>query len=280
MITSGRSEVTKLSILNKVRKTLASNELKNAIAWDDHKIDELIKNVEECWSPVKVQRADKKARGKLNWKLRFKPLPLTNNQKRGHGSGAEVVLERKIADAFDGMNCVWNQMPVASGLLERAGNIDKEKEEPRRAIDLVYRPERANGRYEFLELKVPRKSGSPDSLYSAAIEVFEYGLLYLFSRKNRDGLGYKAGDSYKVLDATHIALRVLAQPEYFKQLHADDNFPFDAVNRALDDYLKRHSGIFSDLTMDIGAESFLCNENDDPEKIRSTFIAKKPIECK
>ena len=163
----------KPSILNGVRDVLGAPGDRKAVPKNGLQVDTLIKCIEQ-------DRSD--SRGKSNWRLRYQPL----DDPSKHKPDSEVRLERAIAAAFDGMNCLWNQMPTASGLLARANREDKGKEEPRRAVDLVYKPAEPEGRYEFLELKVQRKNGAQDSLHYAIKELFEYGLLYLFSRKNRE----------------------------------------------------------------------------------------------
>ena len=123
------------------------------------------------------------------------------------GSKLEVTLERRI------VGCQWpdsvrwfNQVPVASGLV----NSVRDK---KRAIDLVHLSKMNNGQYEFIELKVAQKSGGTPLL--AAMEILQYGALYIFSRKNASKLGYDI-DKKVLLKARDIKLVVLAPATYYK----------------------------------------------------------------
>lgn len=265
--------MTKPSILNGVRDVLGAPGDCKALPKNGLQVDTLIKCIEQNWSR-------KKSRGKSNWHLRHQPLKDPNK----HKPDSEVRLERAIAAAFDGnncpkncpknclKNCLWNQMPTASGLLARPNSEDKGKEEPRRAVDLVYKPAEPVGRYEFLELKVQRMNGTQDSLHYAIKELFEYGLLYLFSRKNREVLGY-SGEAYKVLDASHIGLRVIAPPTYYEKFDPEDESLCKEVNDALKTYLM--SGVIQGLTMDIGLDEISCKATDSPQTIRDAFVNKQ-----
>lgn len=238
--------MTCISILKGVSKMIRPNNGKDNYNFN---VESLIAIIEKNWS-------HEASRGRKNWELR--PLSLTKNMEEGkHGKGSETLLERKIVKAFDEATpqkrVLWNQMPVGSGLLKLpekekrdtdCGRLDK-----RRAIDLVYKV--ASRHYEFLELKVTRNDGSKDSLKDAALEILAYGLLYLFSRKNKSDLGYD-GPRYEVLDASHIGLRVVAQRGYFEnQKRSHKDFPVDAVNAALKTYIDGMP-VFNGLKMDFG----------------------------
>lgn len=246
--------MTKPSILNGVRDVLGAPGDRKALPKNGLQIDTLIECIEQDWS-------HRESRGKKNWHLRHQAL----NDSSKHKPDSEVRLERAIAAAFDGMNCLWNQMPTASGLLAKG-------EESKRAVDLVYKPAEPIGRYEFLELKVQRMNGAQDGLHYAIKELFEYGLLYLFSRKNREVLGY-SGKAYKVLEASHISLRVIAPPSYYEKVDPEDESLCKEVNDALKRYLM--SGDIQDLTMDIGLDEISCEATDSPKAIRDAFVNKK-----
>lgn len=112
----------------------------------------------------------------------------------------EVGLERALVAACQqfGRKDWWNQVPVASGLLN--GSAGK-----RRAIDLVHR--RGPTAYDLVELKL--KSDTP--IY-AAVEILQYGFLWLLSRQAKDKLGYIKPS---LLDADDIGLSVLAPTPFY-----------------------------------------------------------------
>jgi hypothetical protein len=94
-----------------------------------------------------------------------------------------------------------NMVPVASGVLP-------DVEEGGRRIDLVHRCDPAW--YEFVELKLGANCNTP---LHAAIEILGYGLIYLFSRRNRNALGYD--ESNALLSARRIDLKALAPNESY-----------------------------------------------------------------
>lgn len=121
-----------------------------------------------------------------------------NNEIADKNNSREVFLERLIINTQVGTDWV-NQVPVASGLTSEGGG--------RRAIDLVHRGEK--DWYEFIELKVDHRGGSP---LFAAMEILQYGVLYIFSRENAQKLGY---EGVELLKAKGIHLRVLAPADYY-----------------------------------------------------------------
>ena len=127
-----------------------------------------------------------------NWRWEPNPEIADKNKSR------EVFLERLIIKTQVGADWV-NQVPVASGLTSRAGG--------RRAIDLVHRGE--NDWYELIELKVDHGGGTP---LFAAMEILQYGVLYIFSREKAQELGY---EGIELLKAKGINLRVLAPADYY-----------------------------------------------------------------
>jgi len=131
----------------------------------------------------------------------------------------EVVLERWIVRTTG--NDWVNQVPVASGLTRSAGG--------RRAIDLVHRC--GNGWHDFIELKVDKGGGTP---LFAAMEILQYGVLYIFSRENARALGYQETDK-ELLRATGIHLKVLAPATYFKEY--DLSWLETRINSGLSDFL-------------------------------------------
>lgn len=234
------------SILNNVRGALEQNP---------PDIEFAISRIHENWSK-------KPSRSSQNWRSKVIPLQTGSGYKSSpKWEHSEVLIERSIVEACsDRLNadphclCLWNQMPVASGLLSRDESNPKKRtpSEGRRAVDLVYRPDGPNGRIEFLELKVVRRDGTRDSLRDAALELLEYGLLYLFSRKNLIALRYdkpSKDNSYEVLHAPSIRLRVLAPSGYYDG-QTIGSFPIDATNTALKDFIGNHC--LGNLKMDLG----------------------------
>jgi len=135
-----------------------------------------------------------------NFKLgQFRPSSTGNwrwRKKTQTEHDLEVALERAIVKLDD----TWaNQIATASGLMGQS--VDK-----RRAIDLVRHL--LGDTYQFIELKVA--SNTP---ISAAIELLEYALLYVFARERREALGI--AESERLMSAKRIELRVLAPAEFF-----------------------------------------------------------------
>ena len=131
-----------------------------------------------------------KDRSKQNWRwhsLQPQIAPLNRSP--------EVIIERAIAAACAALNRTdWaNQIPVASGLVEGAGD-------GRRAIDLVRR--HSENHFELIELKI----ASDNPLY-AAVEIVGYACLWLLARSDRPGR------SSALLDAERIDLTVVLAPE-------------------------------------------------------------------
>ncbi len=222
-----------------VRDVLDPNHLKGS--------KDSVSLINAAYERIKANWHGKKTSSRKNWELRFVPLPKDTNKKRGHTEKAEVPLERAIASAFEGMGTLWNQMPVASGLVE------KSSKGRRRAVDLIYRPDALKDAYEFLELKVA--NNKRDTPKDAVIEVIEYGLLYLFSRHHAEDLGYSL-DKKPILRASHIGLRVLAEREYYGNWLDAGYYTLGNLNNALDDFLKSRSNDFGELRMDFRFETF------------------------
>jgi hypothetical protein len=117
-----------------------------------------------------------------------------------HNRSPEVTLERRLMAACQALGRTdWsNQVPLVSGITDsHAGK--------RRAIDLVYH--RPSGGFELVELKV----GSDTPVY-AALEILQYGILWLLSRRDRHRLGY---EGRPIIEATSVQLSVLAPRPFF-----------------------------------------------------------------
>lgn len=149
-------------------------------------IEKIFDQIQSNWHKGKSRSNNQNWRWKSNSKMDQK------NKSR------EVYLERLIVEMQDGDDWV-NQVPVASGLTSSAGG--------RRAIDLAHRGR--DGWYELIELKVDHRGGTP---LFAVMEILQYGVLYIFSRKRHKELGYAENE---LLNAKGIHLSVLAPADYY-----------------------------------------------------------------
>lgn len=216
-------------------------------------------DIEGAINKIEANWSKKKSRSTQNWRLLHVPLEKSSGYNKLDWRKSEVLLERMICSAGNQKKrLIWNQMPAASGLLplppKREDGKRRIASEGRRSIDLVYQPNDAEEIYEFLELKIRRKDGSADSLRHAALEILEYGLLYLFSRKNREVLGYANRPDktrYAVLGATEIRLRVLAGEEYYAAQNRSE-VSVSEINRALAAYIAKDSENFKHFKMTFG----------------------------
>lgn len=131
----------------------------------------------------------------------------------------EVVLERLIARLTDGD--WWNQVPVDSGLLESQG---------RRKIDLVNRD---GDRFAIVELKV-----NANTPLSAAIQVVQYGVAYLFFRQCVMPELQKRGPAVcpAIMKATALDLVVLAPATYYSRLDRSPSW-LESFERQLESQL-------------------------------------------
>lgn len=208
-------------------------------------------DIEAAIGKIEANWSQEKSRSTQNWRLLHVPLKKKSGYKDLDWRESEVLLERMICDEGQRKDVsIWNQMPAASGLLPLPAKRDDGKRrvsaEGRRAIDLVFRHKGTDSIYEFLELKIRRKDGSVDSLRHAALEVLEYGLLYLFSRKNQKILEYESSTDqlrYAVLGASEIRLRVLAAANYYASQDCSE-IPVTEINKALEAYICKHFGNF------------------------------------
>ncbi|MBT5266113.1 MAG: hypothetical protein HOL85_14850 [Rhodospirillaceae bacterium] len=155
-----------------------------------------------------------------NWRW-FDPKPDISP----HNTSPEVTLERALIAAalVQGRRDWSNQVPIASGM---AGSGDR-----RRAIDLVH--ERGPGTFDFVELKI-----ASDNPLFAAIEILEYGLVWLLSRQHRASLGYVGRPP---IEATEVRLSVLAPSAYYREL--DLSWLADGLDVGLRELGKREGGV-------------------------------------
>ncbi len=182
--------------------------------------------IRDMLAQIRANWDQRNSRSKENWRWEKKPDHDPKN------CSLEVKLERKIVKSTD---ADWvNQVPIASGLTASAGG--------RRAIDLVHRC--GDGWYEFIELKVNGRAGTP---LFAAMEILQYGALYMFSRENAQALGYERTG---MLGARGIHLKVAAPAEYYKSY--DLAWLEPRLNAGLDQFLARGA---RDFAMDFKFES-------------------------
>lgn len=127
-----------------------------------------------------------------NWRWKKQTDIARNNRS------AEVNLERSIVRYTDD-NWV-NQMPIASGFLSTTNDKG-------RHVDLVQRL--SDRYYRMMELKV--RSDNP---FFAAMEILCYGLLFVYSKKHRDTLGFKENTN-PILWSKHVMLCILAPAKFY-----------------------------------------------------------------
>jgi hypothetical protein len=155
----------------------------------------------------------------------------------------EVQCERAIvnlseAEWPDAKN--WaNQVPVASGL---TGS----KRDKKRCIDLVHK--HANGEYDFIELKI-----DADNPLYAAMEIFKYGILYIFYREGECLAKYRyVHENENMLAARAIHLMVAAPAVYYENAcpqrdgtKVDLSWLEPSLNGGLAQYLKKSGYAFT-----------------------------------
>ena len=171
--------------------------------------------VEQMFSKISANWHDclealKRPPSRQNWRW-FDPKPDISPRNKS----PEVTLERAVITAALAQGRLdWsNQVPIASGM---SGSGDR-----RRAIDLVH--QRGSGKFDFVELKI-----ASDNPLFAAIEILEYGLVWLLSRCHRASLGY---DGRPLVEATDVRLSVLAPAAYYREL--DLSWLADGLNMGL-----------------------------------------------
>jgi hypothetical protein len=135
-----------------------------------------------------------------NWRVQSPQLRPWNSRY------PEVDLERRLIKARQAPDW-WNQVPIASGLA--CSTADR-----RRCIDLVH--DRGGDAYDFVELKV-----ESDTPVFAAVEILQYGFVWLLSRHYRDALGYSRHRP-TLLDAKEVNLRVFAPKAFYRRFDRTD----------------------------------------------------------
>lgn len=185
---------------------------------------------------------------KENWRWK-RHLELSSTNK-----SPELQLERAIVRAC-GEN--WsNQMPAASGLV--GPHTDK-----RAAVDLVHKE--SLNRYSLIELKV-----DSDNPLFAAIEILLYGLLFVWSRNNKEELGYT--QEQPMLAATTVTLSVLAPARYYTDFNLTNLST--ALNIALCDFDQRRDLALTFEFSQLGADYKV---DASPDGIRSAIDNKRLV---
>ena len=160
-------------------------------------IKKIYKQVASNWNGATYHKPSKK-----NWRFDQRKNIDEENED------PEIMLERAIVNLPTNIppNVVWaNQVPTSSGF------VNPRADGPRH-IDLVHQC--TDGSYEFIELKA--ESNNP--LY-AAMEILQYGVLYIFSRGNEQIRN--ASTEKKLLNAATIHLKVLAPRSYYDDYKLD-----------------------------------------------------------
>ncbi len=184
-----------------------------------------------------------------NWRWKRHPDLSPENKS------PELRLERSIINAC-GDN--WsNQMPTASGLVGPAA--DK-----RAAVDLVYRKDPST--YSLIELKV-----NSDNPLFAAIEILLYGLLFVWSRDNKEKLGYDV-QVQPVLAASSVMLGVLAPISYYRDY--DLTALSSILNSGLVEFGERKAVTLGFEFCQLGTD-YAANLT--PEHVRSAIGDRRPI---
>ncbi len=138
---------------------------------------------------------------KENWR-EYRPKQKHDSRKQ------ERDFEHQLADAGVGDEIWnwWNQMPIASGLVEYRADRT-------RAIDLACKRKTEPSHYRLVELKCNRDAGAP---LVALMEIVRYGLVYFVLRKNRECDWLSNVDlSMPIFQANQIDLCVLAPEDYY-----------------------------------------------------------------
>ena len=186
---------------------------------------------------------------KENWRWK-RHLDLGDGNK-----SPELKLERAIVGACGDD---WsNQLPTASGLVGSAANR-------RAAVDLVFREDPST--YSLIELKV-----ASDTPLFAAIEILMHGLLFVWSKNNREKLGYDA-EAQPVLTANTVTLGVLAPSSYYDGFDLT-NLAY-ALSNGLAEFGNRNNMALSFEFCQLGADFA---PDSTPELTQSAISNRSPV---
>lgn len=148
------------------------------------------------WNKITAGQTTRPSSENFRW---FKP----QRQIGASNRSPEVTLERALIASFIAARRTdWsNQVPLISGL---AGAVAYK----RWAVDLVHQTSTG---FEFVELKV-----NSDTPLSAAMQILQYGMLWLLSRNERHRLGYNGNP---ILESRALHLSVLAPFRFYDRVH-------------------------------------------------------------
>ena len=190
-----------------------------------HTTDEIIQNIKPLVFEMYAQ-IERNWSGRVpsnsNWRLR-RPTNLNPNNR-----SPEVLLERAIVILSErGLLDGWyNQMPIASGLLD-------EVSDKRAAVDWVHMSD------DCLEL-VELKWTSDTPLY-AIFEILRYGLAYLFCYTHKEAFGFQ---DLPPMNVSQVKLTTLAPKTYYS--YCDLRLLSSAIHSAINSlYLEKSDGILS-----------------------------------
>jgi len=224
-------------------------------------LEELYQIIEDNWQRSRPFYS--KPPSKENWRVMRRPEIAPQN------TSPEVTLERSIIKATEEH---WvNQVPTSSGLT--GPRYDKA-----RNIDLAHNL--GHGEWEFIELKV----NSDTPLY-AAMEILQYGLLYLFSRHHQDELCYRNASKI-MLEASQIHLKVLAPSPYYIPYQPPQQYQLQWLEESLNEGLQRlvDGSLHAPLQMDFQFDAFspdfiwpLANGETDLDAIRAALRDRRPV---
>ena len=199
----------------------------------DALIKRLYRRIEENWRTRRLQRNPSQENWRWKCCTEYKTKSLEVNRER-------EMIKAHLESLKEGQLPRWaNQIPVASGLL---GSFS----DKRRAVDLAHRCEvpehHSDTCYALIELKI--KSNTP--LY-AAFEILLYGLLFVFSRCNREVLKYDIVRQ-PLLWADRLHLRVLAPPGYYDKRSYKLDWLEKDLNKAISRFARRKAGVEMDFS--------------------------------
>ena len=162
-------------------------------------VDAIYLRLAENWHRLRSSNA--KPASLQNWRW-YAPVPGI----APHNKSPEVVLERAILPFG-----LKSQLTVLAGQIRsQSHRVSSTPHSHRRSAirSGVHRLD--DNHFEFVELKV-----ASDTPLFAALEIIQYGLVWLLSRQNRAALGYH---ERAMLDADAVDLTVLAPTRYYGQL--------------------------------------------------------------
>jgi len=258
MVDRFTDDMLKLKCIGQVpqyqHKEHCQNLIKMPVGFDGLSLVQgIYERVESNWNKARNHNPSRK-----NWRFDEPRRKIADKN-----TDLEIKLERAIVnlEINSPPDYVWvNQVPTSSGL------VHPRADGPRH-IDLVHR--RDIRAYEFIELKV--KSNNP--LY-AAMEILQYGILYIFSRRNRQIRD--ADKDKRLLEARTIDLKVLAPHDYYKGSKLD--WLEDGINDGLKRFVKENKcGFLMNFKFESFAPNFSLSPFPDGDVIKKALEIRRPI---